>query len=262
MACGTNCSRSAATGSWQAVGITSVRENIGPGHAGGDYATAAIARIAAGQPGRPFSTSATIGPGDAATEVPIGEIGTECDGAGRRPFRPLGTLQQIAQAALPDAPTFVGYKEEGAVLLDRPAECPAELVLVELRLDGIEVALRIQNLITKIFVNIAMKVIGARLGDHVDHGTRIAAVLGVEGIRDDAKLLDAVRRGLDGGEIYELIVGIAAVDAEVIGRECGRRLPKPSRLIEPKNKLPLRPNCGLHAGLQLQELISVTRVKR
>ncbi len=50
-------------------------------------------------------------------------------------------VQQIARIALANPPAFIGYEEKGAVFLYRTAKRPAKLILVELRLDRIEVAL-------------------------------------------------------------------------------------------------------------------------
>ena len=49
-----------------------------------------------------------------------------------------------------------------------------------------------------------MKLVGARLGDHVDHGAGIASVFGVEGIGENAKFFDGIGRRLHRGQIHEL----------------------------------------------------------
>ena len=108
-------------------------------------------------------------------------------------------------------------KEECLVLLDWSAECSAELVLIELRLECVEVSGRVQHLVAEKLVYIAMKIIGSGLGDDVHYGARVPSVFGVEGVGQDAKFLNAVGRGLHCGQIYELIVGVSTVDAEVIG---------------------------------------------
>ena len=91
--------------------------------------------------------------------------------------------------ALPDAATFIRNEEEGAVFHDRPAERSAELILVFLRLDRIEVTLCIQNRIAEILVDIAVPLIRARFRHDVHHGARVAAVLGVKGVANNAKLV-------------------------------------------------------------------------
>ena len=99
--------------------------------------------------------------------------------------------------------------------------------------------MRVQNGIAEIFVNIAVKIIGARLGNHIHHRARVAPVFGIEGIGDDAKLLDAVGRGLDGRQVDELVVGIAAVYAEVVGAGAAAIDGNRTGIIGTKEKLPL-----------------------
>ena len=100
--------------------------------------------------------------------------------------------------ALPHAAAFIRKEEKGAVFLDRASECSAELILILLRRDWVEVSFCVQNGVAEIFVNIAVELVGARLCDDVDDGAGVATVFGIEGIGDDAKLLDGVGRGLDG----------------------------------------------------------------
>ena len=108
-----------------------------------------------------------------------------------------------------------------------------------------------------------MKVVGSGFRDHVHHRTRIPAILSVEGVGNDAELFNAVRRRLDGRKIHELVVGISAVHAEVIGagtatvhryRTCVLRSVEQTAIAVSKLRL--------HARLQLQELIGVARVQR
>ena len=62
-----------------------------------------------------------------------------------------------------------------------------------------------------------MQAVGAGLGNDVDNRSGVAAVLGVKSIGQYTEFLDAVRGGLNRGEIHELIVGIATINAEIIG---------------------------------------------
>jgi hypothetical protein len=59
------------------------------------------------------------------------------------------------------APSFVGRKEKRSVPLDRAAERAAKLILIELGIDGVEVSLCVEDLVAKVFVDVAMKRIGA-----------------------------------------------------------------------------------------------------
>ena len=62
-----------------------------------------------------------------------------------------------------------------------------------------------------------MKPVRARLGNDVHHRPGIPTIFGIERVGQHAKLLDAVWAGLNRRKIYELIVGVAAVHAEVVG---------------------------------------------
>src|ERR1019366_3443285 len=89
----------------------------------------------------------------------------------------VGYVELGAGNALFDATSFVREEEEGAVLLDRPAERSAKLILLELRFDDVEVALGVQHTVAKKFKSVAVKFVGTRLGDDVDDGSGVAAIL-------------------------------------------------------------------------------------
>ncbi len=125
-------------------------------------------------------------------------------------------VQYCTGSSLADATSFVRKKKESTVFLYRTTDSAAKLVLIPLRPGGIEVALRIQNRIAEVLEEVAMKVVGSGFCDYVHDRTRIPAVFGVERIGNDAEFFDAIRRRLDGGKVHELVIGIAAVYAEVI----------------------------------------------
>ena len=107
-----------------------------------------------------------------------------------------------------------------------------------------------------------MKIVGSGFCYYVHDRTRIPAVLGVEGVGDDAKFFDAIRRRLDGGKVHELVVGIAAVDAEIIGAGASAVDRNRACILRSVEKAAIAVSeLGLHAGLQLQELVSVARVQ-
>src|ERR1700689_4267309 len=101
--------------------------------------------------------------------------------------------------ALANAASFIGREEEGAILLDRAAESSTKLILVELRLGAGSrktIAIRVEHFIAEKFIDVTVKRVGARLGDDVDDGTGVAAVLCVESVGKNAEFLNAVGRGL------------------------------------------------------------------
>jgi hypothetical protein len=59
--------------------------------------------------------------------------------------------------------------------------------------------------------------IGTGLGDDVDYGAGVAAVFGIEGIRQDTEFVNAIGVGLDSRKVGEEVVGIATIHAEVVG---------------------------------------------
>ena len=61
-----------------------------------------------------------------------------------------------------------------------------------------------------------MKLVRARFCHNVHHCTGVAPILGIKRVGQHPKFLDAVRRRLDGGQIRELVVSVAAIHREVV----------------------------------------------
>ena len=123
-----------------------------------------------------------------------------------------------------DASSFIGREKESPILLDRPAESPAKLVLIEFWLltgntlqsrEAVRIGVELR--VPEKLVNVAMKVVGSRFCNHIHDRAGIAAVFGVKGVGQNTEFFNAVRRRLHGREVNELVVGVAAVYAEVIG---------------------------------------------
>ena len=84
---------------------------------------------------------------------------------------------------------FVVDKVESTVFADRPAQSSAELVLpqnVEARLS--EDRLGIERVVLEVFVDRAMHLVGAGLGDDIDDATQGPTVFSTETVVDHAKL--------------------------------------------------------------------------
>src|SRR5262249_39842842 len=109
------------------------------------------------------------------------------------------------------------------------------------------------------FVGITMKLVGPRLGHHIDDRAGVTAELGVKSIGENSKLLDRVRRRLDSRQVSELVVGVASVYHEVVRPAASAVYRNRSRIVaaveEPRARL------RLHAGLKLQELVSVAGIQ-
>ena len=124
---------------------------------------------------------------------------------------------RVGRNSLPDAAALVGGEEECPVFLDGPAKCAPELVLLEIRLFTVQWSGRIQHLVAEKFVHVAMKGIGPGLGHYIDHRAGVASVFRIERVGQHPELFDGIRAGLHRGKIGELVVGVAAVHAEVVG---------------------------------------------
>src|ERR1039458_3912415 len=181
---------------------------------------------------------------------------------GTGPLRRGGHYHSLARDPLAYTAAFIRDKEECPVLPERTAESPTELVLVELRLDRVEVPLRVEHFVAEILIHVAVPPVGARLGDDVDDSAGVASVLRVEGIADHAKFFDGVRRGLNGGQVDELVVGVAAVDTEIIGAITATVDGNGSGAVDAIKRSAAGAQLRLHSGLQLQELIAVAGVER
>ncbi len=131
-----------------------------------------------------------------------------------------------------------------------------------MRVGWIEISTRVQNFIAEEFVDVAVQFIRARLGDYVHHGPGVATVLGVESIGDHTEFLDAVGRGLDGGQVHKKIVGITAVDAEVVGASTSTIDGNGARAVAAVNDRVAGTDGGHDARLQLQKLVGIARVER
>ena len=105
-----------------------------------------------------------------------------------------------------------------------------------------------------------MELVRAALGDHIDHRARITPVFCVEGVGDDAKLLDRVRRRFDARRVHKKIVPVAAVHAEVVRAAAAAIHRNGPGLVAAVEKVGTA--NALDAWLQLQQLISVAAVQR
>jgi len=61
-----------------------------------------------------------------------------------------------------------------------------------------------------------MKIVGSRFGHYVDYRARVSAVFSIEGVRQNAKFSNAVRRGLNERQVRKLVISVAAVDCEIV----------------------------------------------
>ena len=123
---------------------------------------------------------------------------------------------RVGRALLVLEPLVVAEHEQ-PVPHQRAADRAAELVLLQLRLGGREVVLRLEPVV-------AVELPGARrassllpdLGDDVDDRAGVAPVLGAVGMREDLELLDRIRRRTQHEAGVERVVVRRAVEQEVV----------------------------------------------
>ena len=114
---------------------------------------------------------------------------------------------------------LVVAEEEQPVLDDGTADHASELILAE-NIDGearIEIVIRVQGSIAQELESRAMQGITPRLGDHVDQCAGKVAILRVERISQQPKLLNGVQHRNDVGAITRCVLDASAVDHESVG---------------------------------------------
>src|SRR5579862_4173911 len=89
------------------------------------------------------------------------------------------------------AEPLVVYEEKRMVALERPSNSGVELVPDELRdrtVAQIEIVLRVERRIPMQLPQGSVKLVTARLGDHLDDGATVPGVLGIKGLCQNANL--------------------------------------------------------------------------
>ena len=114
---------------------------------------------------------------------------------------------------------LVVTEEEQPVLDDGSADHASELILAE-NIDGearIEIVIRVQGSIAQELESRAMNGITSRLGDHVDQCAGKVAILRIERIGQQPKLLNGVQHRNDVGTIARCVLDTSAVHHESVG---------------------------------------------
>ena len=127
--------------------------------------------------------------------------------------------------------TVVVEEEKIAIRPDRPAERAAELVVVVGRfrsvVQHVDGVVRVERLVAVELEGRSVQVVGAGLGDDVDHGATGAAILGGERVRVDLeffyRVLAELIRGTSGagaadGLAEERVVVVRSVDDQAVER--------------------------------------------
>ncbi len=145
------------------------------------------------------------------------------------------------------------------ILPDRSTQSSSELILFKVWSSEVKKTSGVQYLVTKKLKHVTVKIVCARFRYHVDDAARIPAVLGVKSVRQDAKLLNGIRRRLDHRQVDELVVGLAPVHGVVVRTSATAVHRDDSRLVAAVEKVGT--NLGLHSRLELEQLVSVARVQ-
>ncbi len=114
------------------------------------------------------------------------------------------------------AKAFVVAEHERLVRDDLPAGRAAELMLIEGRLGHREAIAGLERVVAIEPPAGAAPLVRAAAGDHADDGAGVAAVLGVEGVREDAELVDGVGRRAQHEAGVEAVVVGRAIEQEVV----------------------------------------------
>ncbi len=173
--------------------------------------------------------------------------------------------------ALANPAPFIGRKEERSVLLDRPAKRAAKLVLIELRLVARKAfraaavrqySLALSTLLRKNSYTLPCRSLVPDLVTTLTTEPELRPYSASKVLVRTRNSCNAVRRWLNRRQVGEQIVGVAAIDAEIVGAPAATIHRNRTRAVASVNERIARPNCRHHARLQLQKLISVARVER
>src|SRR6266568_4767621 len=119
--------------------------------------------------------------------------------------------------------------------------------------------MRIQMVVAEKLVEAAVYLVRAGLGDHIDHGARVAAVFRVKRVGNNLELLDAVRRLFHGGQVGEEVVAVAAVYGIVVGAAAAAIDGDDAGFVRTIEEVVA--DLRLNSRLQLKQLIDVARVQ-
>ena len=126
------------------------------------------------------------------------------------------------RAALNDAKAFVIHEEKCLVVNDWAAECRPELILViGLTAEQVESVGRVEGIIAKELVCVAVKLVGAGLDDGVENGAVATAKFRAVRVGLNFELLDRIDRRLDDvglarENVTEVGVVVNAVEQEIV----------------------------------------------
>src|SRR5580765_8380671 len=113
-------------------------------------------------------------------------------------------------------------KKENLVPLQWPADGASDLLLTVMRFKGEKRQSGSERTVAQVVKRCAMKVIGTRLGDHIDDGTAGASLFGTIRVGRDTKLLHHFGRKLIGSAVSpaslrkKCVIVVASVDEEGI----------------------------------------------
>ena len=111
---------------------------------------------------------------------------------------------------------LVVAEEEDLAALERTAERPARLVLVEFRAFGREVVAGVEVGVAEELEHVAAKHVAARLGHDVDDAAVVVAVFRIEVVRQQPELFDGIEIRHDAGAAVHPLLDVAAVDVEAV----------------------------------------------
>src|SRR5262245_5747912 len=114
------------------------------------------------------------------------------------------------------AEALVGTKREQAILFDGTPGSKAKLVLLQIRNPRLEEIPGIESIVSQELPNGAMKIVAARLRDHIHLGARVAAVFSCEIVSQYPNLLHGIGRRIIHARIAGGVVEVTPVEREEI----------------------------------------------
>src|SRR6266850_3002599 len=166
----------------------------------------------------------------------------------------------VGRRAPADAVTLIGSEEKSLVLDDRSTQRGSKLVLQIIQFLRIEKTARIQILVAEKLVRVPVKIVCAGLSDNVHNCSGVAAIFGIKCVCQYTEFGDGVGGGLDCRKICKLVVAVAAVHRVIVVTAAASIDADDPGTIAAINVV--HTQLRLHAGLKLQELVSIALGER
>ena len=103
-------------------------------------------------------------------------------------------------------------------MLDRTTDCAAELILIECRASGIEVASRVQAGVSEEFERISVQRVTPRFAHDRDNSAVVIAILRIKVVGENPKFFNRIKVRNDGCPSVHMFLNINAIHQKPVGR--------------------------------------------